>query len=175
LRLVLDTIPVRVFWKDTEGRYLGCNWPFACDAGFDSPETLIGKDDYDMGWKNQADLYRADDRQVITSGIPKLQYEESQTTPAGTQLWLRTSKTPLRDLEGRIIGILGTYEDITERKQAEETLRTSEEKYKRLIETTRTGYVILDDRGCVADANPEYVRLTGRQRLDDILGHNVLE
>jgi PAS domain-containing protein len=78
-------------------------------------------------------------------------------------------------LEGRIIGILGTYEDITERKQAEETLRTSEEKYKRLIETTRTGYVILDDRGCVADANPEYVRLTGRQRLDDILGHNVLE
>jgi PAS domain S-box-containing protein len=172
---VLDTIPVRVFWKDTEGRYLGCNRTFACDAGFDSPEALIGKDDYDMAWENQADLYRADDRQVITSGVPKLQYEEPQTTPAGTQLWLRTSKILLRDLEGRIIGILGTYEDITERKQAEETLRTSEEKYKRLIETTRTGYVILDERGCVADANPEYVRLTGRQRLDDILGHSVLE
>jgi PAS domain S-box-containing protein len=71
--------------------------------------------------------------------------------------------------------VLGIVRDITERKQAEETLRTSEEKYKRLIETTRTGYVILDDRGCVADANPEYVRLTGRQRLDDILGHSVLE
>ena len=172
---VLDTIPVRVFWKDTEGRFLGCNRTFACDAGFDSPEALIGKDDYDLAWKNQADLYRADDRQVITSGVPKLHYEEPQTTPAGTQLWLRTSKIPLRDLEGRIIGILGTYEDITARKQAEETLRNSEEKYKRLIETTRTGYVILDDRGHVVDANPEYVRLTGRQRLDDVLGHSVLE
>ncbi len=175
LYLVLDTIPVRVFWKDTEGRYLGCNQSFACDAGFDSPQALIGRDDYDMGWKDQAEPYRADDRQVITSGVPKLHYEEAQTTPAGTQLWLRTSKIPLRDLEGHIIGILGTYEDITDRKQAEETLRTSEEKYKRLIETTRTGYVIIDHRGCVADANPEYVRLTGRQRLDDILGHNVLE
>ena len=175
LCLVLDTIPVRVFWKDTEGRYLGCNRSFACDAGFDSPEALIGRDDYDTGWKDQADLYRTDDRQVIANGVPKLQYEEPQTTPVGTQLWLRTSKIPLRDSEGRIIGILGTYEDITERKQAEETLRTSEEKYKRLIETTRTGYVILDDRGCVADANPEYVRLTGRQGLDDILGHSVLE
>ena len=175
LRLVLDTIPVRVFWKDTEGRYLGCNQSFACDAGFDSPEALIGKGDFDMGWNDQAEVYRADDRQIIASGVPKLHYEEPQTTPEGTQLWLRTSKIPLRDLEGRIIGVLGTYEDITERKQAEETLRTSEEKYKRLIETTRTGYVILDDRGCVADANPEYVRLTGRQCLDDILGHRVLE
>jgi PAS domain S-box-containing protein len=116
---VLDTIPVRVFWKDTEGRFLGSNQSFACDAGFDSPETLIGKDDYDMAWKNQADLYRADDRQVITRGVPKLQYEEAQTTPAGMQLWLRTSKIPLRDLEGRTIGILGTYEDITEKKQLE--------------------------------------------------------
>jgi PAS domain S-box-containing protein len=119
LYLVLDTIPVRVFWKDTEGRFLGCNRTFAGDASFDSPKALIGKDDYDMGWKDQADLYRADDQQVITSGVPKLQYEELQTTPAGTQLWLRTSKIPLRDSEGRIIGILGTYEDITDKKQLE--------------------------------------------------------
>ena len=108
LYLVLDTIPVRVFWKDTEGRYLGCNQSFASDAGFDSPKALIGKDDYDMGWKDQAEVYRADDRQIITSGVPKLHYEEPQTTPAGMQLWLRTSKIPLRDWEGRIIGILGT-------------------------------------------------------------------
>ena len=123
LRSVLDTIPVRVFWKDAEGRYLGCNQPFACDAGFASPEQLIGKNDYDMGWKAQADLYRDDDRQVITSGTPKLQYEELQTSPTGAQLWLRTSKIPLRNLEGKIIGVLGSYEDITARKLAEERIR----------------------------------------------------
>ncbi len=64
---------------------------------------------------------------------------------------------------------------LVHRKQAAEALRGSEEKFKRLIETTGTGYVILDDQGRVADANPEYVRMTGRQRLEEILGHSVLE
>ena len=68
LRLVLDTIPVRVFWKDLAGRYLGCNRPFARDASFDSPDELTGKNDHDMGWKDQAELYRADDQRVIASG-----------------------------------------------------------------------------------------------------------
>ena len=123
LRSVLDTIPARVFWKDLAGRFVGCNHQFARDAGFDSPEALVGKDDYAMGWKDQADLYRADDQKIIASGVPKLYYEEFQTTPAGKQLWLRTSKIPLRDLEGRIVGVLGAYEDITERKRAEERIR----------------------------------------------------
>jgi len=120
LRLVLDTIPVRVFWKDTEGRYLGGNRPFATDAGFGSPEELLGRTDYDMPWKEQADLYRADDRQVRASGVPKIGYEEPQTTPSGARLSLRTSKVPLHDTEGRIVGILGTYEDISESKRLDE-------------------------------------------------------
>jgi PAS domain S-box-containing protein len=61
------------------------------------------------------------------------------------------------------------------RKRTAEALRRNEEKFKRLIETNGTGYVILDDQGRVADANLEYVRMTGRQRLEEILGRNVLE
>jgi two-component system, cell cycle sensor histidine kinase and response regulator CckA len=120
LRLILDTIPVRVFWKDTEGRYLGCNRPFASDAGLGAPEELLGKTDHDMAWTEQAELYRADDRQVGASGVPKVGYEEPQTTPSGARLCLRTSKVPLRDGEGRIVGVLGTYEDITESKRLDE-------------------------------------------------------
>ncbi len=71
--------------------------------------------------------------------------------------------------------ILGMVTDISGRKRAEEALRKSEEKYKQLIETTGTGYVILDDRGRVVDANSEYVRLTGHRRLAEILGRSVLE
>jgi PAS domain S-box-containing protein len=153
LRSVLDTIPVRAFWKDTEGRYLGCNQPFAGDAGFDSPEALIGKNDHDMGWKDQADLYRADDQQVIASGIPKLQYEEPQTTPAGTRLWLRTSKIPLRDLEGRIIGILGTYEDITERKRAEEEVAQTAREWQTTFDATKDAIWILDPNHRVVRSN----------------------
>ena len=120
LEHVIDTIPVRVFWKDRDSVYLGCNRLFALDGGMASPAEVIGKNDYDLTWTDRADLYRQDDREVMESGIPKLNYEERQTTPAGGQNWLRTSKIPLRDKEDRIVGMLGTYEDITDSKRAEQ-------------------------------------------------------
>jgi PAS domain S-box-containing protein len=120
---IINTIPVRVFWKDKNLVFLGCNAAFARDAGFTAPQDLIGKDDYQMGWREQAARYRADDRQVIESGIPKFMVEEPQTTPAGKTITLLTSKIPLRDANGEICGILGTYLDITSRKQAEERIR----------------------------------------------------
>ena len=111
---ILDTIPVRVFWKDRDLRYLGCNRPFAHDAGFIEPKDLIGKDDYEMGWRDQAEIYRADDRSVIASGIAKVMIEEPQKTPDGRIIWLLTSKVPLRDATGGVSGVLGTYMDISE-------------------------------------------------------------
>jgi PAS domain S-box-containing protein len=120
LQAVLDATPVRFFWKDLDLRYLGCNTSFAKDAGFDSPSRLFGQDDFAMGWKDQAELYRADDWAVIESGESKLNYEEQQTTPDGKTLWLRTSKIPLRTAEGEIFGVLGTYEDITDSKRLAE-------------------------------------------------------
>ena len=126
LKLVLDTIPVRLFWKDLTSTFLGCNHLFAQDAGFQVPEELIGLNDFNMGWREQAERYRQDDREVMTSGKPKLHYEEIQTTPDGKQIWLSTSKVPLRDTRGEIIGVLGSYEDITQRKLAEEELIKAE-------------------------------------------------
>jgi PAS domain S-box-containing protein len=133
LRLILNTIPVRVFWKDLNLIYLGCNRTFAEDSGFSSPDDLIGKDDYVMGWANEAELYRADDRRVIETGQPKLAYEEPETTPDGKKIWLRTSKVPLRDARGEIRGVLGTYEDITTRRQAEEEIRTLNAELERRV------------------------------------------
>ena len=126
LQSVLDTIPARVFWKDLDGVFLGCNRLLAVDGGLDSPEQIIGKTDYDFGWAEQAELYRADDAAVVKSGEPKIGYEEPQTTPDGKQIWLRTSKIPLREPNGEIIGVLGTYEDITSAKQAEAEQRRLE-------------------------------------------------
>ena len=128
LRLVLDAIPVRVFWKDRDCVYLGCNRLFANDAGLESPEQIIGKTDFDLTWHDQAKLYQADDRQVMDDDTPKLNYEESQTTPDGRQLWLRTGKIPLRAGDGSVIGMLGAYEDITERKAVETELQESRKR-----------------------------------------------
>ena len=131
LQSVLDTIPARVFWKDLDSKYLGCNRAFALDAGFQSPEEIIGKNDFEMSWPEHADLYRSDDRLVVDTGIARLGYEEPQTTPSGDTIWLRTSKVPLFDLKGQIKGVLGTYEDITVNKRAENALQLSESRLRR--------------------------------------------
>ena len=119
LRTVLETAPIRIFWKDLELRYQGCNAAFAHDAGLAKPEDVVGRDDFDMVWHEQAELYREDDRKVMASGKAKLDFEEPQTAPDGRTIWLRTSKIPLRDAQGQVIGVMGVYDDITERKEAE--------------------------------------------------------
>jgi PAS domain S-box-containing protein len=123
LRLVLDHIPQRVFWKDREGRFLGCNKAFAADAGLATLEAIVGKTDFDLAWRPNADAYVADDRQVMESGQAKIGYQEPQDGADGTHRWLRTSKTPLYGPRGDVIGVLGAYEDITDRKLADEKLQ----------------------------------------------------
>ena len=167
LQTVMDTIPVRIFWKNKDLVYLGCNRLFAEDAGRKSPEDILGETDYNLGWREQAELYRKDDREVIRSGNSKLGYEEPQTAPDGKQLWLRTSKIPLRDINNRIVGILGTYEDITERKQAEAELN----RLMTAIEQTPESVVITDTKGRILYVNPVFERVTGYSRAE-VIGQN---
>jgi PAS domain S-box-containing protein len=119
---IINALPARVFWKDKNLIYLGCNMVFARDAGFAGPKDIIGKDDFQMGWRDQAEKYRGDDREIIESGCAKLLIEESQTTPDGNTITLLSSKIPLRDSKEEIIGMLGTYLDITKRKRQEREL-----------------------------------------------------
>jgi len=122
LKMIIDTAPMRIFWKDRELRYLGCNPAFAKDAGESVLQDVVGKDDYQLAWKEQAESYRADDRLVMDSNTPKLAFEERQTRPDGTNIWLRTSKVPLQNEANETIGVLGIYEDITEQKSIEERI-----------------------------------------------------
>ncbi|MCP4683901.1 MAG: PAS domain S-box protein [bacterium] len=145
VQTVLDTIPVRVFWKDRNLVYTGCNRLFAQDAGLQSPDEVVGKTDYDMLWKPVADRYRADDRKVIDAGMLKLGYEEPQTTEDGQTLWLRTSKVPFRDADGNIIGVLGNYEDVTERRKAAVALEKSEATLDGVLQTAPVGIGLLRD------------------------------
>lgn len=122
LKTIIDTAPVRIFWKDKDLSYLGCNPAFARDAGLALPQDMIGKNDFQMNWAEQAERYQADDRQVMDSGASKLSFEETQTTTDGKIIWLRTSKVPLHNQVNETIGILGIYEDITEQKRIEERM-----------------------------------------------------
>lgn len=162
LTLVLGTIPSWVFWKDRNSVYQGCNYLFAANAGFESPEDIVGKTDYDLPWtRAEAEAYRADDRAVMDSGVPKLNYEETQTTADGRIIWIRTSKVPLKDVDGDTIGILGTFEDFTEEKQAVEALRESEERYRAIFNSSADAFFLLDLDGYIIDVNPVALAMYG--------------
>ena len=159
---LLKAIPIRVFWKDCDLNYLGCNALFARDAGIDRPEDIIGKDDYQLAWRDQAESYREDDRRVIESGIPKLLIEEPETTPEGHTIHVLTSKIPLRDTGGNIIGVLGVYQDITERKRAEQALRESEEKFRGFFQGAAEGILVSNfETQKFVYANPAACRMLG--------------
>ena len=128
LQRIIDTLPRAVFWKDTKLNYLGCNQMFAKVAGKDSPAELIGKSDYDMQWSRaNSDMFRADDLEVIKTLKAKVDVEESQTHPGGEVIWLNTTKVPLLTDADELIGVLGMFEDITQRKKEMTRLRESTE------------------------------------------------
>ncbi len=133
LQSIIDTAPVRVFWKDRSLRYLGCNPLFARDAGKTSPHELVGRDDYEMAWREHAEAYRADDEAVMSSGVARLGFEEPLTRSDGSLLWLRTSKAPLRDASGNVVGVLGVFDDITAIKQAEAELAAHRSNLESLV------------------------------------------
>ena len=134
LRSVIDTVPIAVFWKDRECRYLGCNAVFARDAGQPGPDAVVGKLDAQLAWADDAAQFVADDRYVISSGRPKLAFEEYVTNPDGSLRWVRTSKVPLHDEHQQVIGVLGIYEDITEQKAAREQLRRLNQELEARVE-----------------------------------------
>ena len=126
LKTIIDTAPIRIFWKDLDGVYLGCNGAFLNDAGLSEESEIIGKTDFDMVWKKDAERFRKDDKEVTDSDIPKLNYVEAQPKENGGALVLSTSKVSLRGPLGQVIGILGIYEDITQEHEAKEKLQSHE-------------------------------------------------
>ena len=199
LQLVLDTIPVRVFWKDRNSVFLGANRALALDAGFADPSECIGKSDYEDSAPD-AEAFRADDVHVMETGESKLNYEETRMLPDGSRAWLRTNKVPLRNQADDIIGVLVTYDDITKSKHTEENLRnayeqlsaseeklrsqynelvssqaalmSSEEKFRDIVETSPDIVWEMDLDGVFTYLSPQSCRLIGYEP-EEITGRTV--
>ncbi|WP_434685741.1 PAS domain S-box protein [Pseudanabaena minima] len=166
LQTVLDAFPLSIFWKDRQSIYLGCNQLFAEASGIKSPSEAIGKSNFDFSYTEEEALgYLADDQQVMESGLAKLNIEETITLPSGEQKWIQTNKVPLRDSEGNVIGVMGTFQDISDRKVAEKVIK----QQLAAIEAVVDGIAILQDNSFVY-VNQSHLEMFGYKHPDELLG-----
>lgn len=175
LRNVIDVHPGFVFVKDRESRFLLANRTL-CDMYGTTAQEIVGKTDADYNSnREEVEHFHRDDIEVIDSKAPKHIPLEKVTGSDGSVRWLTTFKLPLLAKDGSCSSLLGVTIDITDLKRAEEALSETEGKYKAVLETTSTGYVMLDEQGRVLEANDHYVRLTGHQSFDEIEGRSIVE
>jgi len=167
LMTVIDNVPIGVFWKGLDLRFMGCNALFAKDCGRSHARVLVGKDDFDVAESERAQRYRSEDVAVLNSGQAKLFYEDRFVNRHGKLRWNRISKVPLRDPDGAVFGVLGIYEDISEQKRLEAQLMLDAS----VFEHAREGIVITDPRGDIIKVNAAFTNITGYER-DEVLGKN---
>jgi two-component system, NtrC family, sensor kinase len=127
LQIVIDTIPQSISWQNRDLVYMGCNRKLAVNVGVYRPEKIVGKTDYELPCKHQyAHIIRANNTHIMETDVAEIHIIEKQIQVDGKQLWLDTSKLPLHDINGNVVGILVISEDITERKNIEEKKLESE-------------------------------------------------
>ncbi len=166
LSALLASIPDIVFFKDTEGVYLGCNPAFARFVGRDAAD-IVGRSDHDLFGKEEADFFRQQDAIMMAQGEPR-HNEEWIEYPDGARVLLDTHKAPLRDPAGRVIGLLGVSFDITERRNAEEALRASEARLGDFAHSAADWLWEVDANGVYTYSSGRGVDFFGPARADVI-------
>ena len=171
LRSVIDALPLSIFWKDRDSRYLGCNQFFARAAGLADCTAVAGLSDRDMPWADKAETFRRQDQRIIETGEPWRAYDEVNATRDGTRVVTRTAKVPLRDGSGTIVGVVGATEWINHQDLAPMDLPDSEERLRALTESATEAVVVIQD-GRIVYVNAKGKEIFGGSE-QDIVGVRV--
>ncbi len=137
LQALMDNIPDLIYFKDTSSRFTRINRAQAGLLGIGTPEEAIGKTDLDFQDPELARGFYEEEQRLVQTGEALINRIEFNPSPDGQSRWLSTTKVPIKDTEGRVIGIVGVSRDITERKQAEEALSQSEERFRLMAWATQ--------------------------------------
>ena len=155
LMVILDNLPFLAWLKDSEGRFIAVNVPFAHASGHSAPEDLIGKTDLDIWPKHLAESYRADDNAVMLSRKKKT--VEEVISDQGDDRWFETYKAPLFDVDGKVTGTTGFARDISDRKRADEAIRRERQFTETLLESL-PGLFYLYELDIQSPANSRLIR-----------------
>ncbi|NOR44259.1 MAG: PAS domain S-box protein [Candidatus Delongbacteria bacterium] len=169
IRTLLDTIPDLVWLKDKNGAYLSCNKKF--ERFFGAKESdIVGKTDYDFVDKELADFFREKDKNVIIAGKPIINIEKVTYANDGHKETLETIKTPVYDSEKKLIGVLGTARDITERNKMEEKIIATNELLISVLDSSPIGIGLDVDRQ-MKEVNKKFCEIVGYSQVE-LIGKN---
>jgi two-component system sensor histidine kinase/response regulator len=127
LQGLMDTLPDNIYFKDRDSKFIRINRALARRFGLNDPAEAVGKSDFDFFTLEHAQQAFADEQEVLRTGQPIINKEEKETWPDGTETWVSTTKMPLRDQDGEVVGTFGVSRDITARKRTEGELRQAKE------------------------------------------------
>ena len=171
LRTLIDNLPDYIYIKDNEGRFIVGNNAIVKSFGFSSEEKLIGKTDFDLFPYDLAKQYHAYEQEVIQSvkGIYDFEGSSVDQSKEEKERWVSTTKVPLQDVQGKVIGTVGIGRDITERKRMEETLRETADKFRFVFDNAYDGLSIFEEtpdrkQRRLIDCNKRYAEMAGRSR-----------
>jgi diguanylate cyclase (GGDEF)-like protein/PAS domain S-box-containing protein len=169
LRALIDNVPDTLYAKDTKGRFLVANRAAASIANL-TPQSIVGRNDFELFTPEVAQRYVDDEQAVIRSSEPLIERIEIVPDASGARRWYSSTKVPLRDVDGRIIGIIGAGRDITDNKQIEEALHDSAIRFRALFNGMTEG-VALHELVYDGDGKPvNYVVLDVNPQFETILG-----
>lgn len=172
LQQVLDTIPMPIFWKDLNSTFMGSNRVFAEDIGKQSTEEIIGKDDCIVPALLDLAVHRAEDIDVMKTGIQIINREDIYNTIDNKTKWIKTTKAPLRDADGHILGMLGVFENITSSKLAEQALYYEKERLRITLLSIADAVITTDAQGRITLINSVAEALSGWP-AQDALGQDI--
>jgi len=171
LEMVINNVPQHIFWKDLNSVFVGCNDNFASAVGLSDPADIKGKTDFDLADEEKARHFIEIDQEVIRKNSPIYNMMEQHRNASGEIVWVNINKVPLHDENGEIVGVLGTFEDISNRVILEKKMQGNAEKYRNLISFTDTAYMILDSKLKIIEANEIFADLL-KTTPDKMVGCN---
>ncbi|HXG48063.1 MAG TPA: PAS domain-containing protein [Methylomirabilota bacterium] len=172
---LMDNLPDRIYFKDAQSRFTRINRAVAAQFKLAHPREAVGKTDFDFFAPEHAEAALADEQKVMRTGESIIAKTEREILPDGTVTWASTSKLPLKDKQGRIIGNFGLSRDVTELKRIEDQLAAERNLLRSLIDNLPDYIFVKDTQGRYVLDNVAHRRFLGAATADEVIGRTVAD
>lgn len=172
---LLDNVPDHIYFKDLKSRFIKVSANMLKSYGFSSESEILGKTDFELFTSEHASQAFKDEQEIIRSGKPLVGKIEKETLPDGRINWVNSTKLPLTDERGQIIGTMGMSRDITELKEAQDKLSRESRLFKTVIEHALAGIFVKDTEGHYLIVNRQHANYLGADSVEEVIGKTLYD